>query len=347
MDESRLRRTDADMEWCYGIVPEVSRTFALTIDRLEEPMSARICLGYLLCRIADTIEDSNELSPATQADLLRTYRDALDPETDTTIETFRREVSPHVPDERDADWKVVADAPRVLATFDTLPEEARSAIRPPILEMVDGMAMFVDRYAVHGGLRIGTVRELEEYCWYVAGLVGRLVTNLLTQEASDDQATVLRRTAPSFGLLLQMVNVAKDVASDFEEERNVYLPATWLSDEGVHPSEVARQTNADGVGRVVSRLVDWADRYVDDARAYLEAMPLSGGNTLSAWAIPFLLAVATRRELRRRPEDVVRNGEVKVDREEVFALLQLFEAGDVERDGLDEVQERIATDPLV
>jgi len=346
MDESRTHGTEADLEWCYGIVPDVSRTFALTIERLDEPMSARICLGYLLCRIADTIEDDGDLAPAVQARLLRTYRDALDPAVETTIADFRGEVAPHLPDDPDPDWEVVANAPRVVATFETLPDDAQSAILPPILDMVDGMAMFVERYADEGGLRIGTVQELEEYCWYVAGLVGTLVTNLLSREASSEQAQTLRRTAASFGLLLQLINVAKDVATDFQEERNVYVPGTWLAEAGVHPSDVADPDNAGAVARVVGRLLDRADRYFDDAQAYLEAMPLSKGNTLSAWAIPFLLAVATARELRRRPEDVVREGDVKVSRAEVLALVQLFQEEDVDREAIGDLRERIARRPF-
>jgi farnesyl-diphosphate farnesyltransferase len=346
MDESRTLGSNADLEWCYRIVPDVSRTFALTIEQLDEPMSARICLGYLLCRIADTIEDDGELSPDVQAQLLRTYRNALDPATETTIESFVEAVAPHLPADPDPDWEVVANAPRVVGTFESLPEETQAAIRPPILDMVDGMAMFVERYAEDGGLRIGTVQELEEYCWYVAGLVGTLVTNLLAREASSEQAKTLRRTATSFGLLLQLVNVAKDVTADFTEERNVYVPATWLDEAGVHPSDVNDPDNAGAVASVVRRLVDRADHYVDDAQAYLEAMPLTNGNTLSAWAMPFLLAIATTRELRNRPEDVVFEGNVKVDRAEVIALLQLFEHEDVDPEAIGDLRERVAEEPF-
>ncbi|MFT4889480.1 MAG: farnesyl-diphosphate farnesyltransferase [Halobacteriales archaeon] len=346
MDESRTHGTEADLEWCYGIVPDVSRTFALTIERLDEPMSARICLGYLLCRIADTIEDDGTLAPAVQAGLLRTYRDALDPAAETTIADFRGAVAPHLPDDPGPDWEVVANAPRVVATFETLSDDEQTAIRPPILDMVDGMAMFVERYADEGGLRIGTVQELEEYCWYVAGLVGTLVTNLLVREASSEQAKTLRRTATSFGLLLQIVNIAKDVATDFREERNVYVPATWLNEAGVHPTDVTDEDNAGAVARVVQRLVDRADGYADDTQAYLEAMPLTGGNTLSAWAIPFLLAVATSRELRERPADVVREGDVKVEKSEVLALLRLFEEEDVDREAIGELRKQVSEEPF-
>jgi farnesyl-diphosphate farnesyltransferase len=53
---------EVDEAWCYEAVQGVSRTFALTVDVLEEPMSTHICLGYLLCRVADTVEDAGHLA---------------------------------------------------------------------------------------------------------------------------------------------------------------------------------------------------------------------------------------------------------------------------------------------
>jgi phytoene/squalene synthetase len=57
-DEAGAR---ASWDFCYEILPDVSRTFALTIPVLERPLSGSVCVAYLLCRIADTIEDRNDL----------------------------------------------------------------------------------------------------------------------------------------------------------------------------------------------------------------------------------------------------------------------------------------------
>src|SRR5690349_24917811 len=44
------------------ILPHVSRTFALTIPQLPMPLRTSVTTAYLLCRIADTIEDEPALS---------------------------------------------------------------------------------------------------------------------------------------------------------------------------------------------------------------------------------------------------------------------------------------------
>ncbi len=336
---------DADLEWCYGAVHGVSRTFSITVDRLEEPMARHICLGYLLCRIADTIEDAGHVPPAEQTALLARYDRVLDPEDPVTAEEFLAAVEPWIPEEPDADWEVVANTPRVIRSYERLDPEPREIMREPVRELVGGMAMFTDRYAEEGGLRLQTLEELEEYCWYAAGTVGTLITGLVSRGASPEVAEELRANARSFALLLQLVNIAKDVDSDYREENNVYLPAEWLDAEDVDLEAVADEENHGGVTNVVRRVVGRAEGYLDGAHRYLEAVPERHGNTLSAWAIPYLLAVGTLRELRERPEDVVREGSVKISRAEVFAVIQQFEDG-VSRAHLRELRNRMAERPL-
>ncbi|HET7313896.1 MAG TPA: squalene/phytoene synthase family protein, partial [Salinisphaera sp.] len=49
------------------ILPHVSRTFALTIPELPEALRVAVGNAYLLCRIADTIEDDAELDFQSKA----------------------------------------------------------------------------------------------------------------------------------------------------------------------------------------------------------------------------------------------------------------------------------------
>jgi farnesyl-diphosphate farnesyltransferase len=337
----------ADLTWCHEAVQDVSRTFALTVDVLDEPMSSYICLGYLLCRVADTVEDASHIPPAEQAELLRQYDAALDPEDDTDIDAFAENVTEWLPEEaeREADWEVVESAPRIVRTFEALPEDVRAAITPPVREMVTGMGDFVERYADDGGLRITDRRELEEYCYYAAGTVGNLITNLVTRGDIDPaRERTLYETAEEFGLLLQLVNVSKDVYDDYEHENNVYLPDEWLDEEGVNQDDVLDPTEQQGVASVVRRTTDLARTYVDDAQTYLQHVPLRDGNTLEAWAVPFLLAVGTLRELQEHPEDAITGAGVKVSREEVFAVVSAMSARG--RESLPALRERIATEPF-
>ena len=56
------------------LLPGVSRTFALTIPQLPEPLREVVTNAYLLCRIADTIEDDAALTPLQKADFHEQFR---------------------------------------------------------------------------------------------------------------------------------------------------------------------------------------------------------------------------------------------------------------------------------
>jgi farnesyl-diphosphate farnesyltransferase len=338
---------DADLEWCHEAVQGVSRTFALTVEVLEEPMSSYICVGYLVCRVADTVEDAGHIPPADQARILRRYDETLAPEADTDVDAFAEAVAPFVPDPegRSDDWDVVANADRVVGTFEALPDDVRAAVTPPARELVQGMAMFVERYADDEGLRIEDREELEEYCYYAAGTVGHLITNLVTRgDVATERTRALYDRAEEFGLLLQLVNVAKDVYDDYTEENNVYLPAEWLADAGVEQDEVLEPEHSSAVASVVSRVASHARTFLDDAQGYLERVPRTDGNTLAAWAIPFLLAVGTLRELSAHPEDALTDEGVKVTRKEVFAVVSAMSGG-TDR-SLADLREEIASQPF-
>jgi hypothetical protein len=50
--------------FCRDILPDVSRSFALIIPQCPPPIDAALCVAYLLCRVADTVEDEVGLTRA-------------------------------------------------------------------------------------------------------------------------------------------------------------------------------------------------------------------------------------------------------------------------------------------
>ena len=308
----------ADRRWTFEAVESVSRTFALSIELLEEPVASWLCTGYLLCRGADTIEDESSLSPADRAALLEQYDAMLNPETEVEVGEFVSAVAQHRPTGTSDDWAALANTDRAMRVFRSFDDSVQTSMRGRVREMTTGMAAFLRRHADTGGLRIDTVAELEEYCWYVAGTVGQLFTDLLPPDggtdATDDDAF-------AFALLLQLVNIAKDVRVDYETEGNVYLPGEWLAEEGVDHEAIGDPAASEGLARVVERVADHASSYADGARRYLRELPEGQAGVLEAATLPYLLALGTLRELQGRSEAVVaETTTVKLDRAEVEAL---------------------------
>ncbi len=64
--------------FCVEVLPKVSRTFAVCIRLLPTELEHPVLVAYLLCRIADTFEDTTRLSVDERTRLLAHFRGALD-----------------------------------------------------------------------------------------------------------------------------------------------------------------------------------------------------------------------------------------------------------------------------
>ncbi|MEM4781449.1 MAG: squalene/phytoene synthase family protein, partial [Halalkalicoccus sp.] len=144
---------------------------------------------------------------------------------------------------------------------------------------------------------------------------------------------------------LPLVNISKDVYSDYREEDNIYLPAAWLEAEGVTEDRLLDSATVDSAAAIVARTTDHARTYLDDAQRYLEALPEVEGNRLAAWAIPYLLAVATLRELSARPEDALSAKGVKISRSEVHAIVERT-LGETNGEAIGDLRTTIAERPF-
>ena len=80
MEDSASNRSA--LEYQYRILPDVSRTFALTIPALPAELRDVVANAYLLCRLADTIEDEPVLDSNSKTKFLEQFIGVLKQEND-------------------------------------------------------------------------------------------------------------------------------------------------------------------------------------------------------------------------------------------------------------------------
>lgn len=332
---------DEKIEWSHEILQDVSRTFAIPIERIDQPLSDYICAGYLLCRIPDTVEDSPNISTENKNEFFDIYSESLRNQNkkDEVMDKIR-EIRPEDPYEEDH-WNLVDRSDDVLDVFFSFPEDTRVGIREPVLELVEGMKKFCNSY--EGGVRIQTVDELKEYCYYVAGTVGHLLANIASTYP-DDMEEEIQEKAENYGLLLQMVNIIKDVHDDYEDENNIYVPSELLDDYGIEQDKLLDSSNIEDTEEVMKELISEARGYVKDARSYVTGVTEDNRSNLTSWAIPYLLSIATLRELEHNVSEALTEGGVKMSREEVFSIISSLEDADV--DEFKELEDRISEGSL-
>src|SRR3954469_20542492 len=69
MEQAGITKEQAN-DFCREILPAVSRTFAVSIRLLPGELGAAVRCAYLICRIADTLEDEPNMPAESKAALL-------------------------------------------------------------------------------------------------------------------------------------------------------------------------------------------------------------------------------------------------------------------------------------
>lgn len=313
----------ADHSFCRELLPKVSRTFAACIHLLPTDVEYPVLLAYLLCRIADTCEDTADLAVETKEHLLTTFATCLDEDGGDASALATAFANPRTDDEC-----LTRDADRVLREFRRLPEAQRTAIRPWIQDMCRGMANFARKHAAARPDHIealDSLDDLDRYCYYVAGTVGHLLTELfrLNQpRMSSAQYEQLRSLATSFGLGLQLTNIIKDVADD-RRRGWMFVPRELCTQAGITPERFLDPADSTAAQNVMHQLITKAAGHLDDALNYCTALPRSAYRLRLFCLTPLYFAVRTLALARSNPRLLDPAHKVKITRREVYRTISM------------------------
>lgn len=296
-----------------AILPAVSRTFALTIPQLDARLRSVISNAYLLCRIADTIEDEHHLGPDTKQEFhdrfIRVVADGADPAA------FARELAPLLDGNTlAAERDLVANTATVLEVTRGFNEAQRAALARCIRTMCTGMPRF-ERNASTAGL--ADMREMDRYCYYVAGIVGQTLTELFCDYSPEIAARRAEMSAldVSFGQGLQMTNILKDFWED--RDRGVcWLPRDLFARDGLDLGRVDRTRIPAGFGKGYAELIGIAHSHLRNALDYTLLIPERETGIRRFCLIALGLAMRTLGSILARP-DFTAASQVKVSRQVV------------------------------
>ena len=196
------------------VLKETSRTFYIPITFLKNDLKMSVAAAYLAMRAIDEIEDHEMLSNDIKFDLLTATSELLN--TDFDAEAYAALLAPYaeqLPEVslRLADWLIFC------------PEGARNIVQASTSEMAFGMAKWAKaKWQVH------TREDLDDYTYYVAGLVGTMLSELWAWGA-DIQTD--RELAIGYGRGLQAVNILRNQHEDMNERGVSFVPDGWTRDD--------------------------------------------------------------------------------------------------------------------
>jgi len=311
-----------DIEYQNQILPGVSRTFALTIPQLPGSLHNIVANAYLLCRIADTIEDDAGINLEDKKELHDLFLAALAGEVSS--ETFINRVHPLISDNALPEERaLIKNTDRVLRITHNFSARQQDILQRRIGTMCAGMPIFQHALKRQG---LDSLDVLDEYCYYVAGVVGEMLTELFCNYSDEIAARggQMMQLAASFGQGLQMTNILKDIWDDFENE-TCWLPRDVFSTVGFDLAALSKDENSAAFAKGINHLVSIAHAHLRNALEYTLLIPRreNGLRRFCLWSIG--LAVLTLRRIHHNPN--FNNGaEVKVSRKTVRATVMITSA---------------------
>ena len=254
---------------------KVSRSFALVVSYLEEPLQQQMATAYLICRVLDNIEDCGQ--PFWWKEKRFDEFSSMLDEPGLAYETLTRWGWEPWPLLTTDELRLMRPAGgqelwRIYAQF---PEAARQSIKHWALVMADGMRQMADpaqtaRMREKNSVRMLTsAADYDNYCYYVAGTVGHMATELVIQHYQFDEtiAGELSATCESCGLGLQKTNIVKDFVKDLHRGVS-FLPDQWLREIDYGPLSLSGAPTA-WTHRVLSDVVS----ELREATEYVLALP--------------------------------------------------------------------------
>ncbi|MGH8124354.1 MAG: phytoene/squalene synthase family protein [Rhodanobacteraceae bacterium] len=299
------------------ILPAVSRTFALTIPQLDSGLRTVIANAYLLCRIADTIEDEQSLP----GDVKQQFHDRFTRVVGSTEDpaSFARDLEPllngnTLAPERD----LVAHTRDIIEVTDSFNLPQRESLARCVRTMCTGMPSF-ERKASTAGL--ANMHEMDRYCYYVAGIVGQTLTDLFCEYSPRiaEQREAMSALDVSFGQGLQMTNILKDFWED--RERGVcWLPQDLFARAGVKLEDLQRNDVPSAFGNAYAQLIGIAHSHLRNALDYTLLIPEKEVGIRRFCLIALGLAMRTLASILAKP-DFTAGTQVKVSRQVVKKIV--------------------------
>lgn len=204
-----------------------------------------------------------------------------------------------------------------VAVYKQLPSASREVIADITRRMGQGMALYVGKDLGQGTVK---TKDYDEYCHYVAGLVGEGLSRLFscTGYEAEDVAGVSKTLANTMGLFLQKTNIIRDYLEDYVDGRAFWPQEIWQqyavsSDLGEFAQPAAR-------GRAVACLNHLVTNALECVPECLEYMKMLHTEEIFRFcAIPQVMAIATLAELYDNPK--VFTGVVKIRKGTAASLI--------------------------
>ncbi|KAH9492738.1 Farnesyl-diphosphate farnesyltransferase [Bulinus truncatus] len=298
MPKCDFNNMSTSLRICYELLNKTSRSFAAVIQALDGELRNAVCIFYLVLRALDTVEDDMTIPLDVKIPMLKSfYKNLLDPEWKYM-------------ESKDKDKVVLENFPCISKEFQELEQMYQDVISDICQKMGEGMTEILVK-------KVDTMAEWDQYCHYVAGLVGIGLARLFSTSGLED-AIVGQDTqlANELGLFLQKTNIIRDYLEDWNDKRIFWPKAAW-SKYADDIGDFAKPENRIKAVQCMNELITNALELVPSSLLFMSR--LKNQSIFNFVAIPQVMAIATLERCYNNPN--VFSGVVKIRKGEAVRMM--------------------------
>ncbi len=303
-----------DIERCWAILPNVSRSFALCIKVLPKPLNEQMMVSYLIYRVLDTIEDSGA-ALAEKKGLFGEFLGLLSGRKMDKAAVGRCAKRMLARLNYTYEKELLENTSAVAGVYYSQPAGVRRYILMRGRAMAKGMYEFQKK-------RIETFADQNRYSHYVAGVIGYLFNDLLHFNGiiTNELKRRLHRYARHFGLALQKVNILRDIAHDIQANRH-YWPRALIAKYGLTYENLCLGEKREAAMKVLREQIRNAHNYLVSAMKYITMLPEKAVRVRMFCLIPLFMAIESYVKCVDNHEIFDDGKMVKISREQVYGIV--------------------------
>lgn len=219
-----------DYKYCESIIKDNSKTFYKAFSLLKKEKANSIYAVYAYCRV---IDDSIDIYHSPEK--LRILEKKLN--------AFEEGNTPDEPL-----WRALEDV------F----ERYKMNIKP-FYEMIEGQKMDIEY------IQPQTQENLLNYCYYVAGTVGKMLLPIIASEKYDE----IDIDKIKLGEAMQITNILRDIGEDFENGR-IYIPKKIMEEHNYSENDLKNKVINDNFIKMWEYEAKQAQKMYDDFYNYID-----------------------------------------------------------------------------
>lgn len=306
------------------LLPQVSRSFFLSLRVLPQGVRQSVGLAYLFCRAADTIADTTLLPPQQRLTYLAHYRAAFGEAGPVALASLPQQLTGV--QQNPAECELLTRLSDCFSLLERMPIKDQSYIRELVLTLTQGMQMDLQTFPQENEGNIAALEtrdDLDQYTYFVAGCVGEFWTKVAVAHLPSLQhwnVEVMSTCGVRFGKGLQLTNILRDIAQDVRIGR-CYLPRAELSALGVQPADLLEPMTLTRVKPLLDALLMETLAFYRDGWKYTLAIPPREWRLRLACAWPLLIGIATLALLRRSRSLLDPSVRIKISRARLYSIL--------------------------